>query len=546
MADKQLEAINDTLSRLAESISAIYVDFSKGDECYEHIYVSRGPQRILFSTGTLAAGVWSQSDDIHAVCMSSDREQTFWDIVSEGLSVEAAFKSIPDSSTIEINIPGHEGKAYLRHCFTPGGFNDANLIKDYGVPLYSGTERLPDHVRTNIECSMSTYLSPQEREEMLLDHARRLQVESVGQNLAMIHDAEFLTCERDRSLKARGIFHDFQSVYSCIRDWANVSGLIGEHLGFLNCEALLWMVYGAMQQLPAQIAHENLFVEYFFEYWASQYSKTHGIQVKTPSGRELICQTPPRNVAIIGDVICDMQKSLSSGKICSDQIHSTGPQDGFGKFVGGYNTFLKIRAECWTTNRHNRRKFWDENLPCSLKKLQQSIPNALSPRLWPHSVGGPSTSESRTYILGFMNIIRVRLDSLNKMPYDQAEALITIEECSNEELQAFISQSKPTLSTTEPAALDMHTIHDKIENQKFRTASSVLSRLRWDPAHTAKSYDVGYLDRFEGLKWLALDDWGKATEDEDFIPEHRIRQFKRRDGVIVWDRAKRLDLTDAV
>ena len=79
-------------------------------------------------------------------------------------------------------------------------------------------------------------------------------------------------------------------------------------------------------------------------------------------------------------------------------------------------------------------------------------------------------------------------------------------------------------------------------NGKQPSASHVLSRLRWDPAYVNESYEVGYLDRFEGIRWLPLELWGKATEDEDFIPEHRIRVF-RKIGVgkkgVVWERIGR-------
>lgn len=81
---------------------------------------------------------------------------------------------------------------------------------------------------------------------------------------------------------------------------------------------------------------------------------------------------------------------------------------------------------------------------------------------------------------------------------------------------------------------------------KFRTARAALSRLRHDPKHADIKYEVGYEDRFvKGLVWLPLEMWGgKEVEDEDFIPEHRIRQLRRLgDEVVVWDRARKIDLT---
>ncbi|KAF2766243.1 hypothetical protein EJ03DRAFT_338514 [Teratosphaeria nubilosa] len=59
-------------------------------------------------------------------------------------------------------------------------------------------------------------------------------------------------------------------------------------------------------------------------------------------------------------------------------------------------------------------------------------------------------------------------------------------------------------------------------------------------------YDVGYRDRFmEDLQWMSVEQWGdKPTEHEEFIPESRIFKIRRSsDGVVVWDRAARLDIT---
>lgn len=83
---------------------------------------------------------------------------------------------------------------------------------------------------------------------------------------------------------------------------------------------------------------------------------------------------------------------------------------------------------------------------------------------------------------------------------------------------------------------------------KFRDARGAINRLRHDTAHSGIEYDVGYLDRFEGMRWMALENWGgKGTEEEDFIPEHRVRQIVRPvDGVVVWDREERVDRTGEV
>jgi uncharacterized protein (UPF0248 family) len=78
----------------------------------------------------------------------------------------------------------------------------------------------------------------------------------------------------------------------------------------------------------------------------------------------------------------------------------------------------------------------------------------------------------------------------------------------------------------------------------FRTAQSAINRLLWDPAHRLEFHEVGYLDRFlPYLIWKPMEKWKQATEEEDFVPYHRIRQIRRcRDNMIMWDRRERIDL----
>ena len=56
---------------------------------------------------------------------------------------------------------------------------------------------------------------------------------------------------------------------------------------------------------------------------------------------------------------------------------------------------------------------------------------------------------------------------------------------------------------------------------------------------------IGYLERFEGVKETKAESWLAETTDEDFIPLHRIKYFKRKesDGSLctVWHREERID-----
>ncbi|KAJ6788646.1 hypothetical protein PWT90_06954 [Aphanocladium album] len=96
--------------------------------------------------------------------------------------------------------------------------------------------------------------------------------------------------------------------------------------------------------------------------------------------------------------------------------------------------------------------------------------------------------------------------------------------------------------TSRPAKLNVPTSAKPEGMGKFRPASDVLSRLRWDRAIDAADFIVGFEDRFAGAQEKALAQWKTEQTDEEFIPQHRILYFKRRsDGRVVWERKSRID-----
>ncbi len=73
-----------------------------------------------------------------------------------------------------------------------------------------------------------------------------------------------------------------------------------------------------------------------------------------------------------------------------------------------------------------------------------------------------------------------------------------------------------------------------------------MGRLQWDAELDISQYVIGYLERFDGIKETAANNWISEVTDEEWIPQHRIRYFKRVNedeaaGEIVWDREKRID-----
>lgn len=81
-----------------------------------------------------------------------------------------------------------------------------------------------------------------------------------------------------------------------------------------------------------------------------------------------------------------------------------------------------------------------------------------------------------------------------------------------------------------------------VPGAKLRPATDILNRLRWDPNIDCTAYVIGYVDRFLGTKEIGLDSWKTEQTDEEFIPQHRIVYFKRKnDERIMWDRETRKD-----
>jgi endonuclease/exonuclease/phosphatase family metal-dependent hydrolase len=84
------------------------------------------------------------------------------------------------------------------------------------------------------------------------------------------------------------------------------------------------------------------------------------------------------------------------------------------------------------------------------------------------------------------------------------------------------------------------------QKTKLRTASDVLSRLRWSAEEDCTSVMMGYDDRINGPMEKCVDDYKPIDEGGD-IPEHRIQYFRKvetgasMDQTIVWDREGRVD-----
>ncbi|KAK5446720.1 hypothetical protein LTS15_009653 [Exophiala xenobiotica] len=114
----------------------------------------------------------------------------------------------------------------------------------------------------------------------------------------------------------------------------------------------------------------------------------------------------------------------------------------------------------------------------------------------------------------------------------------------NQELERYAKQRRQDKTSTLVVLSGSTTT--RTPTPKMRSAQDVLDRLRWDHALDLSRYSIGYLERFSGIKEIPAAVWVSEFTEEEWIPLHRIKYFKRTttetgEQEIVWDRDRRID-----
>ena len=261
-----------------------------------------------------------------------------------------------------------------------------------------------------------------------------------------------------------------------------------------------------------------------------------------------------------------------------------------------------IETESWDTSYNRRAHFQESVVSQNLRTYVTEIPprlqrhgsNAVKLRIWPTPLVDSKDNTMKVYVIAahddradrsdrksFAKAVGMIVNDMRQefLLLDGAEGLMNVRDdlSCDKIMTLFSSTNVDNISLANCAVESEPSSGPPVSTDgpvKLRSAHSAISRLRHDPAHANFEYEVGYVikghkahpqrhpeihcvtvanpspfsyvDRFKNtLVWMPLEMWGgRATEDEDFIPEHRIRQFKRStDGTVIWDREKRLDLT---
>lgn len=453
------------------------------------VSVRPGPQRYLFATGPYALDLRHPGDDVHLVCLTDNSSNTFWEYIAEKLDRE----DLPKHDCI-ISRPGDEAAVWLHYCSIPPYF-DIATVGAYGFPKHPESTFVPQVVR---------------------------------QNLARLQDTWHLLDRIGEDLDA------FRNDYNTLRRWAEAAGIFSKAFGTLDAESLVWMLFNAKSvTVDSAIEPQSALstgIQSFIAYRSVQ-------AILTPSGRSV--HDPPPHIAAnshatIESEIDQLSQNPDSISLSTEQYYQ--------RFCQNSHATILVSAECWVVDR--QREAFHSQLTTQITHLAKHLrgfnlgpqdlrfwPQAFKPSEdeWLYAVGinrlHPTISSSPTADLqNSLSTSQLDLPSslglatLTLCPREQALALPT----RHVEPPPSPSQFCDTCASPVPSPPSSSTPTTPSSN-RFPPAAQVLSRLRWDPAHKPFEYEVGYLDRFEGLMWLPMEQWGKATEEEDFIPEHRIR-----------------------
>jgi len=476
-----------------------------------------GPQRYLFPAGPYALGLCHPGDEIHLVCLTDNSSNTFWEYIAEKFDREDLRKH-----DCIISRPGDEATVWLHYCSIPPYF-DLSTVGAYGFPKHPESTYVPQAVRNNLALLQDTW--------HLLDR--------LGKDI-----------------------DTFRHDYTILRRWAEAAGIFARAFGTLDAESLVWMLFNTKSGTTDSSIERQSTLPPSIQAFIAHRSVHNSL---TPSGR--LVHIPPPHIA--ANSHATIESELGQLSQDPDMILLSSEQH-YQRFCRSFQNYILVSAECWVVDR--QRETFHAQLINQITHLAKTFrdpgfePQDL--RFWPHAFK-PSEAEW-LYAIGLNRLdlttpssstttspaptasLQNALSNLH-LNLDTSLGTATLTACSREYVLALPTKNtapppsssqlcdtcaspipSPTPSSTPPTS----------SSKKFPPAAQVISRLRWDPAHKPFSYEVGYLDRFEGLMWLPLEQWGKATEEEDFIPEHRIRIFRKvgKDGgrKVVWDREGRV------
>ncbi|KAK4903146.1 hypothetical protein LTR27_000074 [Elasticomyces elasticus] len=513
------EMISASIHTFCETLHAYYARLPTQDG--SELMPTMRPQRYIFSTSTLAAGIWLPGDDVHLVCMTEDRKQIFWSIVVETLGLEGQeTKEFSPGvmklawSALGVEKAPQNTAVYLHYALLPPDLAVKDFAREDAVPnlleiiRYPTSDRKTPYMRKHIELAR-----------------RAVHITSTTQP----HESEF------------------RSAYHTLHNWARSTGLLSQALELLAGGDLLELLFRACD--PCMTTENPRFLQTFFRD-SSTYLEAAGVRPHGVSAFLQVLQHCDRIIVRHGGYESD------EGVAALDLERFT-LEKGFDLFLDSYEDFLVLDLETWAKNPQDRMHFQSAGFLDIIKRLctgafsemENGCGASTTPyRAWPHLVGEEG---SKICILGVCDGRALMINEIDAVQTwlasccEDKEGRIEARKTTKEQARALFADLERNDSPTTPTSTE----HEPASSSYLRPFSQIQSRLRWDPAHMSTSYEVGYEDRFDksNLIWRNLEQWAKVTEDEEFVPESRVRTVRRvEDKFVVWDREKRVDRTGGV
>jgi uncharacterized protein (UPF0248 family) len=564
--------INDAIIQVATALETTY--FVGPDVFYEPTQTPPF-QSDTFASFQHAAQIALPDSEINLICTAKITSATFWAFVSEKLELDEQIRPVKDQLVLK--------------------FSQVKLLRAFNIPRYRSTK-----------LRLSYQKSPQGFESIAFAcnlHALSFKayepLQRIVETERLLRDVYARRSESQQSCFRNGFFRLYQ--------WADSCGLVSDMLHMLTAECLFVLYATGLEETsPLHGITENdeksdesvPELDYLRQIFAK--GSFHDFFTEDPEVLDRFTMTvsPPYSRHNFAANLSP--EATRSFKSAIDQVSRLlwledtftlidSPKAGLQLFLENSQQLVLFTARCWDVKLH---ALFLEYLPVVLLQFQSRFrarqKGVHEARLWPNPLptGTDGSDGDSVYLFDIYHTSEdIESDNNNNASgHDVAELPSCLEEicdgldynreimymelslASVSEIQTSLTtaqQSQPSSSSfTKPSVQDQAGAvlssstppSSSPSSKKFRPFSSALSRLRWDPQHREIVYEVGYIDRFptasadtDGLLWKPLDTWQKHTEEEDFVPEHRVRKIRKvGDGeakTVVWDRERRIDGT---
>ncbi|EME82802.1 uncharacterized protein MYCFIDRAFT_80403 [Pseudocercospora fijiensis CIRAD86] len=351
----------------------------------------------------------------------------------------------------------------------------------------------------------------------------------------------------------------FRSLIIRLTTWAVLNGLMAadQRYGLLTVQCLIWMVHDFADLTRHYPEISDVVTSICVPAHLGAYGMNLNI-VAARSRRSLSAHISAEAGQRLRDVI---DRTIKSSSPVAELSSVSRARE---KFFSDHQVTMALISECWTP--HKQKHYHDLLITASTsfqEKLREAAKGQLGANIWP-AIERVDRTTSQVYLglriaksdtevpdaKSARLLVAAHLDSIleavqDECRWDRDEALLdariltelppTQPEHSDLPVMCQLGMQESLLPPSATAGTRANS-----ETSRFLDAAKAISKLRWDPRWNSLEWEIGYEDRFDGLMWKNLEDWQAHTEEEDFIPTHRVRQIRLRESQeVYWNRDTR-------